>query len=55
MQPQVCGRYVSESNTVGHPHFLTNAYLGDSLAKIAEVRERYDPDRLFFEPHEGLS
>lgn len=48
-------RYVSETDTVGHPEFVAKAYSPEHLARMESLRRQYDPDGLFFGYHDGLN
>lgn len=55
MKPHIYGRYVSESNTTGHPEFVKDCYKPKKLARLNELRQKHDPDGLFFNYTDGLS
>ncbi len=55
LQPLIAGHYVSETDTVGHPEYLKLAYKAENYKRLGELRKKYDPKGLFFNPTEALS
>jgi len=55
LRPFNLGYYVGESNTVERPATAVEAFLPAKWQRLSELRDRYDPDRLFFDYFEGLS
>ena len=54
LNPFVVGRYIGESNTAAHPEYAEAAYSAESWRRLSELRERHDPDGVFFSHAEGF-
>ena len=54
LSPQICGHYVSETNTVEHPDFAKASYKEANWKRLAQLRKKYDPDQVFFDFSAGL-
>jgi FAD/FMN-containing dehydrogenase len=54
LKPHAVGHYVGETNTVAHPEYARAAYSAESWGRLSELRERHDPDGLFFSPGEAV-
>jgi FAD/FMN-containing dehydrogenase len=54
LAPLSVGHYVGESDIVRKPEFAEGAYSADKWAKLAKLRERYDPDGVFFGYSDGF-
>lgn len=48
LEPYVAGHYVSETDTVTHPEYAQRSYSPQNWARLAELRQTYDPDGVFF-------
>ncbi len=48
LEPFVAGHYVSETDTVTHPEYLQRSYSPENWRRLAELREKHDPDGVFF-------
>ena len=55
LRPFNIGYYVGETNTVERPATAVEAFLPWKWQKLCELREKYDPDRLFFDYFDGLA
>lgn len=55
LNPLISGRYISESDTVGHPSYLEQSYKPKNWERLAELRKKYDPDGVFFNYTDGLN
>jgi len=55
MSPEICGHYVSETDTIDHADYNKKAYKGKNFERLAVLRKKHDPQGLFFDWHEGLS
>jgi FAD/FMN-containing dehydrogenase len=47
LAPLTAGHYVGESDVVAHPSRAMRSYPAASWQRLAALRERFDPDRLF--------
>ncbi len=54
LSPYVCGHYVSETNTVSHPDYAKASYKEVNWKRLSEMRQKYDPDGIFFDYSNGL-
>jgi FAD/FMN-containing dehydrogenase len=54
MRPFLCGTYVGESDTAGTPADAVSAFSPASWQRLADLRAKLDPDRVFFDPFEGF-
>ena len=48
LEPFIVGHYISETDTVSHPEYAERSYAPEAWQRLAELRETYDPDGLFF-------
>lgn len=48
LKPYVAGHYISETDTVTHPEYAQRSYTPENWQRLAELRQLYDPDGLFF-------
>ncbi len=55
LRPFNTGYYIGESDTVGRPSNAPGAFSPESWHRLADLREKYDPDGLFFGYFDGLS
>jgi len=55
LAPFNCGYYIGESNTVEKPVNAPGAFLPENWKRLAELRDKYDPDGVFFGYFDGLS
>lgn len=55
LRPYNTGYYIGEANTVERPSSAVQAFAPEKWRKLGELRDRYDPDRVFFDYFEGLS
>jgi FAD/FMN-containing dehydrogenase len=54
MRSFLCGTYVGESDTAGTPADAVSAFSPASWQRLADLRAKLDPDRVFFDPFEGF-
>jgi FAD/FMN-containing dehydrogenase len=54
LEPFVVGHYVAETDTVAHPEFARLSFAPESWQRLADLRQKHDPDSLFFNFTEGL-
>jgi FAD/FMN-containing dehydrogenase len=54
LKPYVAGHYVAETDTVGHPEYARLSFAPASWQRLADLRQTYDPDGLFFNFTEGF-
>jgi FAD/FMN-containing dehydrogenase len=54
LKPYVVGHYVSETDTVAHPEFARLSFAPANWQRLTELRQKYDPEGLFFNFTEGL-
>jgi FAD/FMN-containing dehydrogenase len=50
-----CGYYIGESNTVEKPVNVPGAFLPENWKRLADLRDKYDPDGVFFWYFDGLA
>jgi len=55
LAPLMNAHYVSETDTVGHPEYVRKAYSAENLARLHELRKKYDPAGVFFGYHDGFA
>lgn len=55
LRPFNVGYYIGESDTVTRPATAVQAYAPENWQKLADLREKYDPDGLFFGYFDGFS
>jgi FAD/FMN-containing dehydrogenase len=55
LKPFRVGHYIGESDTVGHSDYARNSFSEANWARLEELRDRYDPDGVFFSYSDGLS
>jgi hypothetical protein len=48
------GYYIGESNTVEKPSNAPSAFLPENWQWLADLRDKYDPDGVFFGYFDGL-
>jgi FAD/FMN-containing dehydrogenase len=54
LKPFVSGYYIGESDTVSAPSAATLAFSVDNWKRLADLRDKYDPDGMFFGYFDGL-
>jgi FAD/FMN-containing dehydrogenase len=54
LEPYVAGHYVAETDTVEHPEFARLSFAPANWERLAELRQKHDPDGLFFDFTGGL-
>jgi FAD/FMN-containing dehydrogenase len=54
LKPFVNGYYIGESDSVSAPTSATGAFSPDSWKRLADLRDKYDPDGVFFGYFDGL-
>ena len=55
LRPFNVGYYIGESNTVIRPANAVQAFLPDNWQRLADLRDKYDPDGVFFGYFDGLA
>lgn len=55
LRPFNLGYYLGESNTVERPANVPESFTPEKWKKLCALRERHDPDRVFFDYFEGLA
>jgi FAD/FMN-containing dehydrogenase len=55
LRPYNTGYYIGESNTVLRPATAVQAFLPENWQRLADLRDKYDPDGLFFGYFDGLA
>lgn len=55
LTPYVSGHYVAETDTVGHPEYAKLSYKEANWDKLEKLRNKYDPNGIFFSYFDGLS
>jgi len=54
LRPFNTGYYLGESNTAARPANVIEAFTPQKWQRLCDLRDRYDPDRLFFDYFEGF-
>jgi hypothetical protein len=54
LKPHVVGHYVSETDTVGHPDYARLSFAPANWQRLTDLREKHDPEGLFFSFTDGL-
>jgi len=54
LRPFNIGYYVGESDTVGRPSNAVESVSPENWQRLADLRDKYDPDGLFFDYFDGL-
>ena len=54
LKPYVAGHYVSETDTVAHPEFARRSFAPANWQRLADLRQKHDPEGLFFNFTGGL-
>ncbi|MGE0418506.1 MAG: hypothetical protein AB7O80_17025, partial [Acetobacteraceae bacterium] len=55
LRPFNLGYYVGETNTVERPATAIQAFTPDKWQRLCDLRNKYDPDRVFFDYFDGLA
>ncbi|MCX5481225.1 FAD-binding oxidoreductase [Kaistia geumhonensis] len=55
LRPFNLGYYVGEANTVERPATAVEAFSPEKWQRLCELRDKYDPDRLFFDYFDGFA
>lgn len=55
LRPYNVGYYIGESNAVERPATAVQAFAPDNWQKLADLRDKYDPDGVFFGYFDGLA
>ncbi|WP_298952778.1 FAD-binding oxidoreductase [uncultured Methylobacterium sp.] len=54
LRPYQTGTYIGESDTVERPANAMDAFTPEKWQRLCTLRDRYDPDRVFFDYFDGL-
>lgn len=54
LRPYNLGYYLGESNTVERPANAVQAFTPEKWQKLCDLRDKHDPDRVFFDYFDGL-
>jgi FAD/FMN-containing dehydrogenase len=54
LKPHVAAHYIGETDFVGHPEFAKLSYKPAAWERLNNLRDQYDPERLFFDFKGGL-
>ncbi|MGB7792261.1 MAG: FAD-binding oxidoreductase [Terrimicrobiaceae bacterium] len=54
MKPHITGYYIGETDPVAFPSEATGAFSPESWKRLADLRDKYDPDGVFFGFFDGL-
>jgi len=54
LSPYNLGYYLGESNTVERPANAVQAFTPEKWQKLYDLRDKYDPNRVFFDYFDGL-
>ena len=55
MKPHISGYYIGETDPVAFPSEATGAFSPESWKRLADLRDKYDPDGVFFGFFDGLA
>ena len=55
MKPYITGYYIGETDPVAIPSEATGAFSPESWKRLADLRDKYDPDGVFFGFFDGLT
>lgn len=55
LKPHVVGYYIGETDPVAVPSEATGAFSPANWKRLADLRDKYDPDRVFFDYFDGFS
>jgi FAD binding domain len=55
MKPYISGYYIGETDPVAVPSEATEAFSPESWKRLADLRDKYDPDGVFFGYFDGLA
>ena len=55
LRPYNVGYYIGESNMVERPATAVEAFAPENWQRLADLRDKYDPDGVFFNYFDGLS
>jgi FAD/FMN-containing dehydrogenase len=55
LQPHIYGHYVGESDTVTYPAHAVGCFSSANWHRLADLRDKYDPDGVFFGYFDGLN
>ncbi len=55
LRPYNIGYYIGESNTVERPSNAVEAFSADNWKRLADLRDKHDPDGVFFGYFDGLA
>jgi FAD/FMN-containing dehydrogenase len=55
MKPYITGYYIGETDPVAVPSEATGAFSPESWKRLADLRDKYDPEGVFFGYFDGLS
>ncbi|MGH1588067.1 hypothetical protein ACRBEV_06540 [Methylobacterium phyllosphaerae] len=55
LKPFNIGYYIGETNTVEQPDIVAQAFTPEKWQRLCDLRDRYDPDRVFFDYFDGLA
>ncbi|RUP14099.1 MAG: FAD-binding oxidoreductase [Methylobacterium sp.] len=55
LKPFNVGYYIGETNTVEQPEIVAQAFTPEKWRRLCDLRDRYDPDRVFFDYFDGLT
>ena len=55
LRPFNVGYYVGESDTVGRPSNAVESVVPENWKRLADLRDKYDPDGVFFGYFDGLT
>jgi FAD/FMN-containing dehydrogenase len=55
LAPFNSGYYIGEANTVEKPSKTPSAFLPENWKRLADLRDKYDPDGVFFGYFDGLN
>ena len=55
MKPYILGYYIGETDPVDFPVEAPGAFSPQNWKRLADLRDKYDPDRVFFGFFDGLA
>ncbi|MCX5516722.1 FAD-linked oxidase [Kaistia algarum] len=55
LRPYNLGYYLGESDTAARPDNVVQAFTAEKWRKLCDLRQKYDPDRVFFDYFDGFA
>lgn len=55
LRPYSIGSYIGETNTIDQPINVARSFTPEKWKRLCDLRDKYDPDRVFFDYFDGLA